>query len=324
MKKYRGFKNRQLKFILLLVISFYKTAAAQTFFEDKTNIYSFVSMASVSQCCNYISYLFRDSMHLDSIGVNDDEYYTVYQKAYMNEMDSVYHLKVAGKRVYYSGYFDIGSYAMDQLIYDFNYQVGDTFTLEAEIKYKFKVDSIKNLLYLDNKTRATVYYTVNGQPMVAAEGIGSMKRLLYFKKFNLPVKDFPNSNKVIAVCKASDTLVYFDGRLMREKDTIYQPTCDKKTLYRYVDHASADLNSIGGNRFMLYPNPANDLIHVQLIKPVIGKVYLYNQLGQLLLQFDLENQESFDIPLEGIRSKLIFIKIESNEINGSKTIIKVN
>jgi hypothetical protein len=306
---------------LILAISFLvginTKILAQTFYESNTNIIYIVSFETLSPGSR--PYVFKDSIILDSINSMKEEYYTVKQRGEFDNIDSTYNLKVKNKQVFYSGYLTNKGIVSNKLIYDFNYDVGDTFSLYLNELYRFRVDSIKQIIYLDGISRKTHYYKFpSGETFAIAEGLACLKRPNYF---NFRSRLIKKGNMVISVCNGANNLIYFDGNLKESQDTTYDASCDVKLLKKYVIHAGISLNSNYGNSFMVYPNPCNEILNIKLNNIENGILKITNSLGQILYKTNFENTDNLQFELPHGINGLVYVTIQTNTYSTTKVVV---
>src|SRR6185437_13424766 len=67
--------------------------------------------------------------------------------------------------------------------------------------------------------------------------------------------------------------------------------------------------------FLLYPNPANNLIHI--ITPVSGKtlVRVYNMLGSELIANSYTNQSNIDLAVSNLPNGVYLVRIQTDNGN---------
>lgn len=315
-------KHIKLLLTISLLIGINKVMNAQTFYKDSTNIFYFTSSPSVTEGWTSFPTLFKDSIILDSVNNKNEEFYRFEQKGYHNLIDSAYHIKVKNKQVFYTGYMEGKGLVNNQLIYDFNFAVGDTFSFNLNKRNHFKVDSIKTIVYLDGIARKTHYYKLNNQELfIAAEGIGSFKRPIYFNEFSKPNYQYFRANKVIAVCRGANNLVYFDGSLMKYRDTTYAATCEATLLKNYVRHASTFIHRMNKNTFAIYPNPTNKQLNIKLNNNETGSLKLTNTLGQILYQANFEAKDNLQLALPNGIKDLVYVTIQTQNYTATKVVL---
>ncbi|HMQ46803.1 MAG TPA: T9SS type A sorting domain-containing protein [Saprospiraceae bacterium] len=72
--------------------------------------------------------------------------------------------------------------------------------------------------------------------------------------------------------------------------------------------------------FQLFPNPVREEIHLQFAQPLPdnSQAFIFNQLGQLVEQKDVSQQQSFIWPIEGLQGGLYFMVAQTPDGRGWK------
>lgn len=86
-----------------------------------------------------------------------------------------------------------------------------------------------------------------------------------------------------------------------------------------IAQLSVNDNTVG--RFLVYPNPVNDIVSVSFPNGFeVAQFSLYNNLGQMVLKKEIISNES--VSLDSLNSGMYYYKIKSNSLEQSGKIIK--
>jgi hypothetical protein len=86
--------------------------------------------------------------------------------------------------------------------------------------------------------------------------------------------------------------------------------------------ALLSVNEVRKQDFTLFPNPVNTILIINSKEPYLGsKMFLYNNLGQIVFQQDI-NTISQNISLENLNSGIYFYTIQSENKTQKGKIIK--
>ncbi len=253
-------------------------------------------------------------MNFDSSNTNG-EFYTITYTAkkfssILNETDSTnFHLRVKNDKVYFTGKlfnFSSDSFEIDNLlIYDFALGVGDTLKIIdalSGINYKYKIDSIVNITYLDGISRKAFYHD---NYLFFAKGLGSNLGLIPFKSFLL--KSIPLTyQELISVCKNKNNPVFSENQIFSNWGIQFD--CNEKTIIKLIDTIgnSISIDDIKIKIVKIFPNRASDSIQVKGIEK--GPYKIDNSIGQLQQSGNFENS----IQIESLKTGLYYILIEQN------------
>jgi len=253
-------------------------------------------------------------VNFDSSNTNG-EFYTITYTAkkfssILNETDSTnFHLRVKNDKVYFTGKlfnFSSDSFEIDNLlIYDFALGVGDTLKIIdalSGINYKYKIDSIVNITYLDGISRKAFYHD---NYLFFAKGLGSNLGLIPFKSFLL--KSIPLTyQELISVCKNKNNPVFSENQIFSNWGIQFD--CNEKTIIKLIDTIgnSISIDDIKIKIVKIFPNPASNSIQVNGIEK--GPYKIYNSIGQLQQSGNFENS----IQIESLKTGLYYILIEQN------------
>ena len=74
----------------------------------------------------------------------------------------------------------------------------------------------------------------------------------------------------------------------------------------------------------IFPNPADEVVHVHFAQPNISEVELLDLSGRTVVNYKLVNQLRLEIPLTDLPGGIYFVRCEDQEGNGSvfKLIVK--
>ena len=75
------------------------------------------------------------------------------------------------------------------------------------------------------------------------------------------------------------------------------------------------------NIFTLFPNPTNTEIHLKFMKPVSGKLSVFNTIGISFFETELKNQTIFTIPVYHFRKGVYFVKFSGLEGEGVRKVV---
>ena len=89
-----------------------------------------------------------------------------------------------------------------------------------------------------------------------------------------------------------------------------------KTDYAYTTNKSAPNNKQFD--FNISPNPAKDNINIEFSENVSGIICIHDNLGNQVLELEINNKSTKDISLEDLNNGIYFISVKTN----SETVIK--
>ncbi|WP_445452321.1 T9SS type A sorting domain-containing protein [Flavobacterium sp. 25HG05S-40] len=143
-----------------------------------------------------------------------------------------------------------------------------------------------------------------------------------FENINLPFDDANNDGYVIFKIKTKPTLVV--GNTFSNTASIYFdynfPIVTNTATTAVVTLANPDFEF--SNYISLFPNPANNVLNIQVKEDIIvTSIRIYNALGQLVLLVpNAAKVENIDV--SDLRTGSYFIKINSNRGNANSKFIK--
>jgi hypothetical protein len=313
-------KHTKLLFSISLLV-FTANVKGQSTFLDSSTYYTYVNAPSVSQGLSFAHYI-KETVNLDSTNANG-YFYTVYYYAsdfnVIPKFNTKYNLKCNGDKVYFTGKlrndnndsFEVS----DLLIYDYSLIVGDTLKImhaTSGLKVQLIVDSIKNVVYQDNQTRETHYYTIfEGIPnefyrnglTLAANGLGSNFGLLPFK---LNRRNAPFWQQLISVCKKNNNVVYsandaFDHWLISNY-------CNELEIMDLIDTIrSLSIDKIAYQPIKVYPNPVNNKLFIHGISS--GDYIIFNSVGQMVLEGRFDNY----VNTAGLSNGIYYLLIKQDD-----------
>lgn len=224
--------------------------------------------------------------HSHKIRINGDTLIDsfTYQKVWINKSDDdklnwrcESFIRDDNGKIFYKKRRRRDEFYKEHLLYDFNAQVGDTFsTLTTwKTRTRIKIDSIfySNIFGDSMKTWKVLLFnnltSDKGQESYWYEGIGSEKGLLY------PGEIVLHSGMALLCYKYGDSLVY---RRKGYKDCFI----------------SVGTNEMNNNMTMLYPNPAQETITLEVPFDKF-RVEIMTVTGQVVYENMTTNQKSIDI-----------------------------
>jgi aminopeptidase YwaD len=92
------------------------------------------------------------------------------------------------------------------------------------------------------------------------------------------------------------------------------------SIWRKVNALYCKTNTVHKNdneSFNLYPNPANDELHIQIPDNHFN-IKIYNLTGNLIL----ESQNEKNISISDLQKGMYFLELKSKETNGKRIFIK--
>lgn len=95
------------------------------------------------------------------------------------------------------------------------------------------------------------------------------------------------------------------------------------TNWNVIAHSSnLKEHSNQDNIFKVYPNPSSGHINIVFNSPQTGSIKVYNEIGQLLFQMYFISTSQFNFELPDSINKIIYLKVETEDINALKLILK--
>jgi len=188
---------------------------------------------------------------------------------------------------------------IEGLIYDFGVSLGDT--IEARNMYlnndtlHFVVTQVDSVQLLDGyKKRITLFEYMNQAEEIWIEGLGSYSGIL-------------NScfNSYGSVCGGAAALCY-----EQNGNLVYQNP-DYSTCYYSV---TVDVNQVYGNEISIYPNPAKDLVNIDITDKGIKEIELLNINGKIILKKLVAYNKVF-LNLQEVDKGIYLIKFISNDFS---------
>ncbi|GEP52575.1 hypothetical protein FNO01nite_32470 [Flavobacterium noncentrifugens] len=152
--------------------------------------------------------------------------------------------------------------------------------------------------------------------------ISGSKLEFLFREINLPFDDASNDGYLLFKIKIKPTLT--SGDSFSNKAEIYFdynfPILTNTATTTIAALAITDFKF--SDYFKLYPNPANDVLNIQLKKEVkISSVSIYNTLGQLIL-INTNFSRSGSIDVSALKSGNYFIKVNSDQGTSNAKFVK--
>ena len=96
--------------------------------------------------------------------------------------------------------------------------------------------------------------------------------------------------------------------------------CQDVWIFKLSPNVTALEESTLSNPFSIYPNPANDIIHINASATVTNESYsIVNTLGQTVLNGKLENDRS-TINVQTLQAGIYFLQIANKQTQSYKII----
>lgn len=197
--------------------------------------------------------------------------------------------------------------SVEQLLYDFNLQVGDTVKgyLETFTFFPDVVQFIDSVLVGNSYRKRWLlnpYYYI-----YIIEGIGSTYGLINFSPGSITEADIID----LTCFKQYNQTLYPDTTTVCDLITVSVPGIENEV-----------------QEFKIFPNPASEEINIslKLEKPTDVEMQLYNSLGQKIKEVLEEKltagQNKIDFSVEDIPEGVYYLKIYTNENEFTRKIIK--
>lgn len=212
------------------------------------------------------------------------------------------------------------------MLYDFSLQPGDTFSVFnpiSPLNYdagSFIVDSTSNINYLGT-TRKTLYLSAldtlraGSKGAIWIEGVGSL--FLLTTPGALPKRKAYGE----LACAIKDGVFLYKSKLAAENDTCIldgiQPADDTTSV--------SPETSKKQNSFHLFPNPAQDVIHLELSRDhnTPEDFLIYNSQGQLVQSVKIPvHQTQIEINISSLHPGLYFIGSAKNHSDFTPFVVK--
>lgn len=269
-------------FLLSLIILFCFQLNAQYFPPNQS--YLTISHSGVDPWYSDSKY----TLKLDSI-FNDTQFYSV-----QGNSIKYYNGKVWGPKD--------PLFKKDEIIlyYDFNAEIGDTIVIAVPGMHyvidTLVVDSIKYLYYGKHFLKTQYVHPIRRSDLRDAVFVDSMGSLINGLFFNQSY-EFEHGSTLLNVCRDSHLLYYNDHPVVKN---------GKYTCFP-IYHNSIDYLLLQKG-FTLYPNPASNSFHIELVNSTNASFKLYNTFGQILLKQELYTSNT-DIILDDIPVGLYTIEL---------------
>jgi hypothetical protein len=111
---------------------------------------------------------------------------------------------------------------------------------------------------------------------------------------------------------------YFTGNVTVGSDTLTSPVGSWQIFLARIDAGTTSINEIPGIPFEVYPNPANDVLHVY--GKDLRKLEITDQTGKLVYTTELNNL-STNHDISGLVRGMYFIKVEDGNTTATKKLV---
>jgi hypothetical protein len=197
-----------------------------------------------------------------------------------------------------AGQVFLASKTEDFLQFDFNLQKGDTMVMQLfkrnnlDVKYYIRIDSVKTLLWPDQKVRLAQYVTVSYNYIISSpgadsmndifvEGIGSLKFGLEYP-FNLFITGSTQCIPTLLCCHSGSTLLYSEPTIN---------SCYLSTGFQQFQQPK--LVQISANK--------PGMLELQLTEGKAGKLFVFDPNGKLILWQSVNHSGTqFCLPATGV------------------------
>lgn len=170
------------------------------------------------------------------------------------------------------------------MYYDFNAEPGDSIVVAVPgMHYEIDtlvVDSIKYLYYGKHLLKTQYVHPIRRSDLreaVFIDSIGSLINGLFFNQSY----NFEKGSTLLNVCRDSHLMYYKDHAVVKN---------GKYTCFP-IYHNSIDYLLLQKG-FGIYPNPASNSFNIELLNSSIASFKLYNTFGQILLQQEINNNNT--------------------------------
>jgi len=115
----------------------------------------------------------------------------------------------------------------------------------------------------------------------------------------------------------------YDTTLTKSKNFLYHLVCDAEPVCSYEPLITTTEELESGNTSIVYPNPANQQLNVELDLSQGNDVniHLYNSLGALVADYGNINQSLFTIERDGLPNGVYLLEIWNNENRETKRVV---
>jgi hypothetical protein len=194
-----------------------------------------------------------------------------------------------------SKYYDNGD---EELIYNFNVQVGDTIArFASQPLFNLIVVNIDSVVFEDAKPRKRIHLLCEGENnniYYWIEGMGGIDAFLYS-----------------AICTIFDSPILRLRCFYENEGKVYQDSLVQDCLISKVD----DIESI--EQIKIYPNPASDLLYID-IKLAVDKRYTYDIMdtqGRTVKSGTLRGASQSTLDIDALPNGMYFIKILNDKFS---------
>ncbi|MBW7844497.1 MAG: T9SS type A sorting domain-containing protein [Bacteroidia bacterium] len=220
---------------------------------------------------------------------------------------NTYYIKQENEKVYYL------LNAKKCLLFDTEKQIGDTFSVDVYFKLSNKDTSIISQIVID-----TVFYqynTLDVNDSVRVYKLQHINELLgsdfnpgyYTERF---IKTFDFSRHLISLFNMpAQGEVEFNFRCYSTPNYNFK---DKNLGDRPCDYIYSALNEYGFQSANIYPNPVSDYLNINNLRNNAEQLCIINNIGQLMLQQKITNQNQSLIMVKDFTQGLYYITINDN------------
>ncbi|MBA3665415.1 MAG: T9SS type A sorting domain-containing protein [Bacteroidetes bacterium] len=314
--------TKNLLLVVFLIIS--KLVISQTYIPFPNDSATWVVSKSCSSPCNIQTGTQAPQLVQSGDSIkNGILYHKLYSVASPTTYGFYCFYRENAKRIYLK--YPLGScYGNDTsefVLYDFNLNIGDTFTIKTPTGTCYTSFTNVPKMRLNSKTTTTVSYVngprtaysfssvTSGFPSMGLnitwyEGLGTNKGFLY----NLSFHSWP------ILTPSSYPYTYYLTCFYRSNTLVYNPGCLVTNL------SDIQAENLG---FVLFPNPSGDKVSIQnKTGLLIKEIYIFNKLNQVILSGQHFSGPNEVIDVSCLAEGVYFVKIvfENKEVLFKKII----